>query len=81
MGYAVVGNIGSSARIDYTAIGDTVNTAARLEANAKAGEILISDTLYEEIKTRIHAEFYGELQLKGKAQPVKTYKVTGLVEE
>ena len=81
LGYAVVGNIGSSARIDYTAIGDTVNTAARLEANAKAGEILISEVLYEEIKTRIEAEFYGDLVLKGKSQPVRTYKVTGLKEE
>jgi adenylate cyclase len=46
VGPAVVGNIGCEFRMDFTAIGDTVNTAARLEANAKKGQVLISDALY-----------------------------------
>lgn len=41
-GDAIIGNIGATFRMDYTAIGDTVNTAAKLESNAKAGQILIS---------------------------------------
>ena len=49
-GEAVVGNIGTSMRMDYTAIGNTVNTAARLEANAKAGQVLISENVYNEVK-------------------------------
>lgn len=76
-GKAVVGNIGSSFRMDYTAIGDTVNTAARLESNAKAGEILISEAVYEAVKDRIDAEFVGGYQFKGKKELVNTYKVIG----
>lgn len=74
-GPAIVGNIGSTKRMDYTAIGDTVNTAARLESNAKRGEILISETVYERIKDRIEAEPVGELSLKGKAQKILTYRL------
>ena len=80
-GYAVVGNIGSKTRVDYTAIGDTVNTAARLEANAKAGEILISEALYNEVKDRVEAEFIGGLKLKGKSEEVNTYKVLSIKED
>ncbi|MDO4799550.1 MAG: adenylate/guanylate cyclase domain-containing protein, partial [Bacillota bacterium] len=49
-GPAIVGNIGASFRLDYTAIGDTVNTAARLESNAKAGQILISQAVYDRVR-------------------------------
>lgn len=77
-GEAVVGNIGCDIRMDYTAIGDTVNTAARLEAKAGAGEILISEALYQKTKDRINADFAEEMTLKGKAAPVKVYRVTGL---
>ena len=52
-GNAVVGNIGCEARMDYTAIGDTVNTAARLESNAKPGQILISQDVYEQVKSEL----------------------------
>lgn len=74
-GPAIVGNIGSVKRMDYTAIGDTVNTAARLESNAKRGEILISEAVYERIKDRIEAEPVGELSLKGKATKILTYRL------
>lgn len=74
-GPAIVGNIGSIKRMDYTAIGDTVNTAARLESNAKRGEILISEAVYERIQNRIEAEPVGELSLKGKAQKILTYRL------
>ena len=74
-GPAIVGNIGSVKRMDYTAIGDTVNTAARLESNAKRGEILISEAVYERIKDRIEAEPVGELSLKGKATRILTYRL------
>ena len=74
-GPAIVGNIGSVKRMDYTAIGDTVNTAARLESNAKRGEILISEAVYERIQERIVAEPVGELSLKGKAQKILTYRL------
>ena len=80
-GAAVVGNIGCDFRMDYTAIGDTVNTAARLEANAKGGSIYISEAVYEAVKDRITAEEIGEIPLKGKSNAVCVYSVTGICRE
>lgn len=75
-GPAVVGNIGCEFRMDFTAIGDTVNTAARLEANAKRGQVLISDAVYERVKDRVEVEEVGEIPLKGKSKGVFVYSVT-----
>lgn len=74
-GPAVVGNIGCDVRMDYTAIGDTVNTAARLEANAKKGQILISEAVYEAVKDRIEVTPLGAIPLKGKSQGVNVFSV------
>ena len=74
-GNAVVGNIGCDFRMDYTAIGDTVNTAARLESNAKRGQILISKEVYEAVKDRVEATPVGEIPLKGKTQGVFVYQL------
>lgn len=80
-GPAVVGNIGCDFRMDYTAIGDTVNTAARLEANAKRGQVLISESVYEQVKDRITAEPVGEIPLKGKSKGVFVYSLTGITND
>lgn len=80
-GKAVVGNIGCDFRMDYTAIGDTVNTAARLEANAPRGKVYISDAVYELVRDRISVEEVGEIPLKGKSKGVFVYSVTGIVQE
>ena len=77
-GDAVVGNMGCDFRMDYTAMGDTVNTAARLEANAKRGQILISSDVYDRVKDRITAEPIGEIPLKGKSVGVFVWSVTGM---
>lgn len=77
-GPAVVGNIGCDFRMDYTAIGDTVNTAARLEANAPRGTVYISEYVYERVKDRITVEEVGEIPLKGKSKGVFVYSVTGV---
>lgn len=74
-GNAVVGNIGCEFRMDYTAIGDTVNTAARLESNAKRGQILISKEVYEAVKDRVEVTPVGEIPLKGKTQGVFVYQL------
>ena len=74
-GNAVVGNIGCEARMDYTAIGDTVNTAARLESNAKPGQILISQDVYEQVKERVQVTEVGIIPLKGKSNGVFVYSV------
>lgn len=77
-GNAVVGNIGCDFRMDYTAIGDTVNTAARLESNAKAGQILISRDVYEAVKERVEVTPVGEIPLKGKENGVFVYQIDGV---
>lgn len=74
-GNAVVGNIGCDFRMDYTAIGDVVNTAARLESVAKRGQILISSRVYEAVKDRVDVTPMGEVPLKGKSQGVLVYQV------
>lgn len=77
-GNAVVGNIGCDFRMDYTAIGDTVNTAARLESNAKRGQVLISQDVYDAVSDRITVEPIGEIPLKGKSKGVFVYSLTGI---
>lgn len=79
-GYAIVGNIGASHRLDYTAIGDAVNTAARLESNAKAGQILISKSTFERVETRIEVRSMGPLKVKGKEAEIEVFEVMGLKE-
>ncbi|MCR4703676.1 MAG: adenylate/guanylate cyclase domain-containing protein [Saccharofermentans sp.] len=79
VGPAVVGNVGCEFRMDFTAIGDTVNTAARLEANAKKGQVLISDVLYERLKDRLEVSEVGEIPLKGKTKGVFVYEVKKII--
>ena len=77
-GDAVVGNLGPSFRKDYTAIGDIVNTASRLEGNAKASQILISADVYEQVKDRVEADSIGMVSLKGKSADMEVFAVKGL---
>ena len=79
-GEAIVGNIGSFSRMDYTAIGDTVNTASRLEANARAGQILVSEEVYETVKDYVDATHIGPLSLKGKTHTVETYQIDAITD-
>ncbi len=79
-GRAVVGNIGCETRMDYTAIGDTVNTAARLEGKALGGQVVISEMLKKRLEGRILTEPLGEMALKGKAEPLLVYSVLGFAE-
>lgn len=77
-GEVVLGNIGSSMKRDYTVIGDNVNLAARLYAAAKGGQILISQATYEEVKDLVEVAALEPIMVKGKAQPVAIYEITGL---
>lgn len=80
-GEAIVGNLGPTFRKDYTAIGDTVNTAARLESISLKSQILISQEVYERLGDRIKTEDLGAVQLKGKSKHIQVYAVTGISEE
>ncbi len=80
-GSAVIGNIGTSARMDYTAIGNTVNVAARLEGQAKAGEVVISQAVYDRLQGRIRVTSLGKRALKGIAEASEVYRVDGIVED
>lgn len=77
-GDAVVGNIGCEDRMDYTAIGDTVNTSSRLEGSAARGQILISEEVKNRLGDRIDTKFVGDFSLKGKQNTVPAYEVTGI---
>ncbi|MDU5143369.1 MAG: adenylate/guanylate cyclase domain-containing protein [Paenibacillus dendritiformis] len=81
-GEAVVGNIGSEAlRLDYTAIGDTVNTAARLESQAKPGQVLVGEETVRRLGSRFKMSEVGPLKLKGKSEPVLVYELLAEQEE
>ncbi len=77
-GGAVVGNIGAKMRMDFTAIGDTVNTAARLEANAPGGTVYISRAVADALGDRIRATSLGTaIKLKGKADGFEILTLDG----
>jgi adenylate cyclase len=76
-GEAFAGNIGSHRRLEYTVIGDAVNVANRLCAEAGAGEILVSEQLLQVVRNAVDVDFLPELALKGKAQVVQVYRVKG----
>ena len=74
-GLAVSGNIGSDERMDYTIIGDTVNLGARLCSVAKPGEILISKSVYNEIKTDFECRTLKPISVKGKKEKISVYSL------
>ncbi len=74
-GRAFVGNVGVGEVKDFTAIGDVVNTAARLQSQATAGQIVMSDRVFEAVADRYPDAKRAELDLKGKSEPVVAHIV------
>lgn len=80
-GPAVVGNMGSSHRMDYTVMGDTINLGSRLEGTNKqyGTRIIISQTTYDKVKDRVYTRELDDIRVKGKNEPVRIYELIGLV--
>lgn len=78
-GLAVVGNVGAPDMMNYTALGDTVNLAARLQALSSAGQILISSVTHEHLKDEVATRAIGEVKVKGRTETVMTYEVLQLI--
>jgi class 3 adenylate cyclase/AmiR/NasT family two-component response regulator len=76
-GEMISGNIGSASlkRLDYTVIGDVVNTAQRIQSAAKPGQILVDDALYQKVKDSFRFEEIGEVKLKNKTVPKRVWAV------
>ncbi len=86
-GIAIAGNVGSSRRMDYTVVGDTVNVACRLQSAARPvaesddlGIVLIAQSTYELVKDSIRASHAGDFVLRGKEAPLPAFRAEGAVQ-
>jgi PAS domain S-box-containing protein len=77
-GEAVLGWIGTEKRLEFTSLGDSVNTAKRIQENCAKNQILISKEAYERVKDEVDARPFAPLTVKGKTQPLDVYEVMGL---
>jgi class 3 adenylate cyclase len=77
-GPVVVGVVGTDSAHEYTAMGDTVNVAARMQASARPGSVLVTAATYRFVSPIVETVDVGMLELKGKTDTVHAYEVTGL---
>lgn len=78
VGEAVAGNIGSPERLDYTAIGDAVNLARRLQEHARGGQILLSEAAYQQVASHVEVRPLGPVTVKGREEPVRAFELLSL---
>ena len=78
-GSVVVGTIGDNLRMDYTAVGDTTNLAARLQQLAEPGTILVSESTGRLVRSHVRLDTAQVLSVKGKNEPVTAFRVLGLL--
>jgi class 3 adenylate cyclase len=77
-GEAILGWIGTEKRLEFTSLGDSVNTTKRIQENSARNQILISREAYERVQNEIDAKPFAPLTVKGKTQPLEVYEVLGL---
>jgi adenylate cyclase len=77
-GHVITGSIGSTRALQYTAIGDAMNIASRLVNVAGSGEIIISENTYRHVAGRVEATALLPVKVKGKAEELKVFRITGL---
>lgn len=77
-GEALLGLIGTAKRLDFTAVGDTVNTAKRIQENADGGQVLISQQVYQQVARFVEARIVKSVLAKGKREPIIVYEVVRL---
>ena len=80
-GLVIIGNIGNEFLMDYTVIGDVVNTASRVEGMAESGEILVTYETYQRTDHSFDFQAMEPVHLRGKSQPTRLYKVIGTKEK
>lgn len=78
LGEAVVGLVGTQDRLDYTIIGDTVNTAKRLQENGIPGKVILSEAVYERVRDEVIVKELGALQVKGRVKPIPVFELIDL---
>ncbi len=77
-GLVVVGQVGTDLRMEYTAMGDAINLAARMEQTARPGTVQITEHTYRLVAPFFHVEPLGGIEVKGKSEPVEAYRVVGI---
>jgi class 3 adenylate cyclase/DNA-binding response OmpR family regulator len=78
LGEAVVGFVGTDRAVNYTAIGDVVNTAKRLQELAPPGKIWVEGQMVERLQGKVQAQALGEIKIRGRRQPAYAYELVGL---
>ncbi|HEY6875416.1 MAG TPA: adenylate/guanylate cyclase domain-containing protein [Candidatus Dormibacteraeota bacterium] len=77
-GHVVVGVVGTDTAHEYTAMGDAVNVAARMQGHARPGSVLVTAATHRFVSTLFEATDVGHLELKGKSDTIQAYEVSGL---